>query len=1133
MQVCLAPRTQGQKSHVPISTGSYSNYLLTTTSYPGELDLSVPADSSTPSRQPPVAAVAALAALLPRRRPPDCLLHRAHRDMIHLDRSHSNLDPSQNSNLILSDDHSSTTAAATHFPWDPIPHEPDNDDAAADYAALESDILAHPSDTLQSAATHLDFAVAKDRPPSPSQPTHDLAPHEDRSSPLSPAPDSASPHHDSKDLPQAAVQPKIEPPSFDKGELDVPREGTLTPLTELSPAPELDDDTEKKEEDDHHVGEASQLGSSVAEKDDVRRDNKGKSDLPKGIHTNGISSSSSSRSLDNSPVRLQPSISSPFQNTLDAASLRVADKHHMFAGPSHSRSSSSEFMTPPIIPPPHNIPPPNVAHASNNAKVIRILELNAELFNVCMEFQARGLVTDPRYQQYCIRLRGNLNWLAAAADQRQHHNAPLPAMEPPIVVEFAPIRIQHLYADLPTLFAKDIARQQIVSANSHPHSHPHPHSASHPGQQQSPLPNGNLKRNRQEDIPDLSASKRRDMGDSKMHGPSSSLSSVSPNPMGGGSMPSISGSGAGPGSASGPGLGSGSSTANVGAGPGMGPGLRSSPPNMLAGQTNVGSIAVPGTPVLPQSPPVSAVSSAGMPHPPSASLSSVAGAGGMSGAVPGAPATLPFAGADAANSRARAQAAQAQAQQVREQQLRQHQAAQMQHMHQMQAAGRHMSQPSAQTQGLQGVGGGMGGASGMHAGGGPPGQLQPPPQFQAQLLQVLQNPNHPMMQILLQQIPNFTALPQPQQMQKLQQLVIHNRQQNQQGASPAVSRTAQMVGMPQNPAMGALANGPMSGGGGSGGGPSPVSPLGQQAPGMSQPQQMSSQQSPQNGMFPFSPAHGGGGGGSSGMDPRLAANFAQQMAGNMNQQRQLMLMQQQQQQMRNANGNFGMAVGTSAPSMMNVQMYQRMMSQPGGSSQPQQQQQQQQPGAGGGSPMVPPPNDTFPALRSNAAIPGIARSTRSPSDGVHSPMTPRAPSRLSQQQQPPNDYQQAMLQQQHAQSPFGQNPNWPQGNQMGAAMGAMGSSGQVNGYPMNGAMNSPNGVGGMGGAFFSGAQSPSNQNWQHAGGAMMGVGYPYGQRPPTSLGGSAPPSATQNMSPIGDGTVNGEYDIFNSYADGQ
>lgn len=360
-------------------------------------------------------------------------------------------------------------------------------------------------------------------------------------------------------------------------------------------------------------------------------------------------------------------------------------------------------------------------------------------------------------------------------------------------------------------------------------------------------------------------------------------------------------------------------------------------------------------------------------------------------------------------------------------------------------------------------------------------------------------------------------------------------------------------GMLQNSGMAVtMPNGAMAGSG-AGSGPSPISPIGQQSPVMSQSQQIPSQQSPPNGMYPFNQTPTG----NSGMDPRLAAtvgsNYNQQLAGNtgnmsLNQQRQMMIMQHQQfQQMRNAgtvtNGNIPM--GTAAPGMLNSQqqavyaMNQRM-GQAGTS---------QLPGTGGGSsPMVPPPNDTFPALISNPTIPGIARSTRSPSEGMHSPITPQAASRLSQQQAQ-NDYQQAMLQQQqqHGQPSF----NWPSQAQMGA-MGAMGGGGgQMNGYTMGG-MGSSNGAG-MGGAYFGNVPSPSGQNWSHSG--MTGGGsYPYGHgqtmggqrmpdqaRTPTGQltmghipqGSPMVPPSIQNMGSIGDGIGNGEYDIFNGYPNGQ
>lgn len=292
--------------------------------------------------------------------------------MIHLDRNPTDIGQNQKSNLILGDDHPPSTAA--HFPWSHIPHEHNNDDPNG-YVSLTNDILANPQDPLHS----VDFAL-KD---GPQQPTLDNT-HEDKSSPLSPAPDSASPNHDAKDLPQSHPPPREDPPAFDKGDLDVPREGTLTPLTELSPAPEPDDESDKKDEDDSKAGEAS---ISTAEKDDFRHDHKGKGDPPRGRGINGISSSSSSRSGDGSPIRLLPSTSSVFQNfSADPALSRMAEKSYMFAGPSHSRASSSEYVTPPIMHTTHNMPPPNMAHTSSNAKVIRILEINAELFKYVFVF---------------------------------------------------------------------------------------------------------------------------------------------------------------------------------------------------------------------------------------------------------------------------------------------------------------------------------------------------------------------------------------------------------------------------------------------------------------------------------------------------------------------------------------------------------------------------------------------------------------------------------------------------------------------------------------------------------------------------------------------------------------------------
>lgn len=81
---------------------------------------------------------------------------------------------------------------------------------------------------------------------------------------------------------------------------------------------------------------------------------------------------------------------------------------------------------------------------------------------------------------------------------------PLPPMEPPADVDFASMeRIKQLYADLPTMFAREIARRQ-QSIPSKPPSLP----------PSTPV-NPSLKRDRPEEIETNIANKRRDTGESK------------------------------------------------------------------------------------------------------------------------------------------------------------------------------------------------------------------------------------------------------------------------------------------------------------------------------------------------------------------------------------------------------------------------------------------------------------------------------------------------------------------------------------------------------------------------------------------------------------------------------------------
>lgn len=219
------------------------------------------------------------------------------------------------------------------------------------------------------------------------------------------------------------------------------------------------------------------------------------------------------------------------------------------------------------------------------------------------------------------------------------------------------------------------------------------------------------------------------------------------------------------------------------------------------------------------------------------------------------------------------------------------------------------------------------------------------------------------------------------------------------------------------------------------------------------------QQSTQNGTFPFAQNQ---------MNSVTNASNPQMMGGmNMNnintQQRQLLMMQQQQQQ----NHQQQMRGGSGNPAMMNSEAY--AMAQERSRQEQQQRMSQANSPANIGSPPMSSSfsNDgnSFPALRSNSTIPGIARSTRSPSDGAPSPLSPqmtRGPSQDMRRMVNPSN-----MGQMSGFSP--QMPNWQQKNQLGQQQQTM---------PM-GHLQPPNyGVQpAAGGNMFGGGPVSNQQNW--------------------------------------------------------
>ncbi|KAH9956808.1 hypothetical protein BC827DRAFT_1378451, partial [Russula dissimulans] len=271
--------------------------------------------------------------------------------------------------------------------------------------------------------------------PPPSSPRRD--PEQQGASAPSTAPTPATAPHlsqvTSPDPPLSSQQdPAVENP---------PPSRPLTPLSELSPVPDNDEDAPP--------------------------------DAPGADKGEGLSSfqpvSSPSRQI---PVNLEAT----------SSHIRISpSRPHLTSDQSPQRGSVSA-----------------ASGTSSSPKAALILQLNAELIKICMEFQSRAIpIDDQRYQQYANRLQSNLTWLAAAADAHHTQNRHPPLiMQPPPSIDFVSTEtVRQLYAAMPTVFARDIARAkgQSISSQSTP----------------------TLKRERPMDEPEL-AIKRRDTGESKV-----------------------------------------------------------------------------------------------------------------------------------------------------------------------------------------------------------------------------------------------------------------------------------------------------------------------------------------------------------------------------------------------------------------------------------------------------------------------------------------------------------------------------------------------------------------------------------------------------------------------------------------
>ncbi|KAG7096552.1 hypothetical protein E1B28_003974 [Marasmius oreades] len=891
--------------------------------------------------------------------------------MIHIDRNHhSPLSNSSHSkqNLILPNQHSLQIPS----PWADLPQRPPNS---------QSDGSKQPQDQKRDPATPPEGDPVTSRPSGPESPAspadgNSTSPTADeRSSSLSP-------------VPETTIQAEQNVDTADTKPLEDRVPSCLsTPLSELSPPP---DDMDTPAADTAEPSEKKESGESKGDDENAAKSQ---------AEVNGV----------NSP------------NLVNFSSQQLSSFATSGAG---TDGGSEAHLHHPSLMNHHSPMPGAIPSAPTNSseqRVAMMLELNSELIKVSMEFQARGIqFADSRFQQYAARIKSNLDYMARWADNTINPAAlpPLPIIDAPPPVEFTSTeRVQQLYSDLATVFAKALAqRNQLSSATPQPMT-----------------PITTLKRERSEDIPLDMMNKRRDTGENKM------LNSPSMMP----------------------------------------------PPSLPQSQQQENQYpSTSSTPIPNGMTPLSAQSQ-------SAQMSDQVGAGGPTAMSP--PGMM---NANEAQMTTQRQAA------MRLQQQRQN-------SQQGMSGSRQMSPPSSGSGGMnQQISGGgmqnqMNGTTPSHpqmAGGGAGLTAQ-------QAYTILNTPNHPFVGVLMKQVPGFATLPIQDQMRKISQLAAikiqehqHQQQQNAMnmgrptGAMPNMSPPMNNVGMGGvNTSPGGMTTG-MGMPGNQFSNPQQVPPVTHQA------------QMAQNPMM----IGQGGSGSPNGMDPQRSMTGTPQLGGmsnspmHLNQmtQRQLMLMQQQQQ--NRGGGNMGGGSINPANMMMNPQQQMAFMQQ---QQERMRQQQIQQPPATSpthsrgsvGSPMLTGnaggDNNGFPpVLRSGSAIPGIARSARSPPDGgVQSPMTPRMPNRGSMNQ---DDFTRMMMQQQQGGQQRGMQPqngfnpqqmqassNWQQQQQIGLTPSSYGMNnrpGSAAGFVGGGSYGGGVGGGGQGsnnGVVGGGSPPGLSQTW--------------------------------------------------------
>ncbi|KAI0301957.1 hypothetical protein B0F90DRAFT_1716584 [Multifurca ochricompacta] len=320
--------------------------------------------------------------------------------MIHLDHSPAVSTPNTQQLTLQSNDHfswNSISTTTTSRDLEPRALQKDNSPSAPPTSITASFSSSSPDKTAQNTSP---IPRQSSLTPPPSSPRRD-GEREASSTPAIATPSATAP----QPPPQDASTDLSPIPQHDTTVENPPPSRPLTPLSELSPVPDNDEDAP-----------SDPLGADKGE----------------------------------GPSSLQPISSSPSRQI----SVKLEPSSQTRISPSRPHPASSDNS-------PQRTSFLSSVGTGSNSKAALILELNAELLKICGEFQARTIPTDDqRYQQYASRLQSNLTWLAAAADAHHTQNRhPLPIMQHPPPVDFVSIeRVRQLYAALPVVFARDIAR---------------------------------------------------------------------------------------------------------------------------------------------------------------------------------------------------------------------------------------------------------------------------------------------------------------------------------------------------------------------------------------------------------------------------------------------------------------------------------------------------------------------------------------------------------------------------------------------------------------------------------------------------------------------------------------------------